>query len=86
MYCSEASPGSDSGISEDPGHPDSPPASKAPSSPALCEVVYEAGALERMQGETGPAVEPISIQLGQCSLWEEDNGPSGLALALGLRD
>ncbi|KAF5924222.1 hypothetical protein HPG69_007442 [Diceros bicornis minor] len=67
VYCSEASPGSDSGISEDPGHPDSPPASKAPSSPALYEVVYEAGALERMQGEVGPAVELISIQLGQQS-------------------
>lgn len=69
VYCSEASPGSDSEISEDPGHPDSPPAAKAPSSPTLYEVVYEAGALERMQGEAGPAVGLISIQLGQyCSV------------------
>nr|XP_017533564.2 cyclic AMP-responsive element-binding protein 3-like protein 4 [Manis javanica]XP_017533565.2 cyclic AMP-responsive element-binding protein 3-like protein 4 [Manis javanica]XP_036870429.1 cyclic AMP-responsive element-binding protein 3-like protein 4 [Manis javanica]XP_036870430.1 cyclic AMP-responsive element-binding protein 3-like protein 4 [Manis javanica] len=67
VYCSEASPGSDSGISEDPGHPDSPPDLKAPSSPALYEVVYEAGALERMQGEAGPAVGLISIQLDQWS-------------------
>ncbi|KAM5201112.1 cyclic AMP-responsive element-binding protein 3-like protein 4 isoform 4-T4 [Hipposideros larvatus] len=67
VYCSEASPGSDSGISEDPGHPDSPSASKAPSSPALYEVVYEAGALDRMQGEAGPAVGLISIQLDQWS-------------------
>lgn len=67
VYCSEPSPGSDSGISEDPGHPDSPSASKAPSSPALYEVVYEAGALDRMQGEAGPAVGLISIQLDQWS-------------------
>lgn len=67
VYCSEASPGSDSGISEDPGHPDSPSAPKAPSSPALYEVVYEAGALDRMQGEAGPAVGLISIQLDQWS-------------------
>lgn len=67
VYCSEASPGSDSEISEDPGHPDSPPAAKAPSSPTLYEVVYEAGALERMQGEAGPAVGLISIQLDQWS-------------------
>ncbi|XP_055257649.1 cyclic AMP-responsive element-binding protein 3-like protein 4 isoform X5 [Moschus berezovskii] len=67
VYCSEASPGSDSGISEDPGHPDSPPAPKPPSSPALYEVVYEAGTLERMQGEAGPAVGLISIQLDQWS-------------------
>lgn len=86
MYCSEASPGSDSGISEDPRHPDSPPAPKPPSSPALYEVVYEAGTLERMQGEAGPAVGLISIQIGQCSLWEADNGPSGSALTLGLRE
>ncbi|KAB1260275.1 Cyclic AMP-responsive element-binding protein 3-like protein 4 [Camelus dromedarius] len=66
VYCSEASPGSDSGISEDPGHPDSPPALKPPSSPALYEVVYETGALERMQEEAGTAVGFISIQLGQC--------------------
>ncbi|XP_003415140.1 cyclic AMP-responsive element-binding protein 3-like protein 4 [Loxodonta africana] len=64
VYCSEASPGSDSGISEDPGRPDSPP---VPSSPALYEVVYEAGALESMQGEAGPAVGLISIQLDQWS-------------------
>ncbi|XP_069399179.1 cyclic AMP-responsive element-binding protein 3-like protein 4 isoform X15 [Ovis canadensis] len=67
VYCSEASPGSDSGISEDPGHPDSPPAPKPPSSPALYEVVYEAGTLERMQGEARPAVGLISIQLDQWS-------------------
>ncbi|XP_006159872.1 cyclic AMP-responsive element-binding protein 3-like protein 4 isoform X2 [Tupaia chinensis] len=67
VYCSEASPGSDSGISEDPGHPDTPPAPRAPSSPALYEVVYEAEALERMQGEAGPAVGLISIQLDQWS-------------------
>ncbi|XP_059994000.1 cyclic AMP-responsive element-binding protein 3-like protein 4 isoform X5 [Lagenorhynchus albirostris] len=85
VYCSEASPGSDSGISEDPRHPDSPPAPKPPSSPALYEVVYEAGTLERMQGEAGPAVGLISIQIGQCSLWAADNGPSGPALTLGLR-
>ncbi|XP_024604031.1 cyclic AMP-responsive element-binding protein 3-like protein 4 isoform X3 [Neophocaena asiaeorientalis asiaeorientalis] len=67
VYCSEASPGSDSGISEDPRHPDSPPAPKPPSSPALYEVVYEAGTLERMQGEAGPAVGLISIQIDQWS-------------------
>lgn len=76
MYCSEASPGSDSGLSEDPGHPDSPLAPKPPGSPAFYEVVYEAGALEKMQGEAGTAVELISIQLGQCSLWEGDIGPN----------
>ncbi|KAM6218027.1 cyclic AMP-responsive element-binding protein 3-like protein 4 [Rhynchocyon petersi] len=65
VYCSEASPGSDSVISEDPSHADSPPAPRAPSSPALYEVVYEAGALESMQGESGPAVGLISIQLDQ---------------------
>nr|XP_030697722.1 cyclic AMP-responsive element-binding protein 3-like protein 4 isoform X1 [Globicephala melas]XP_030697723.1 cyclic AMP-responsive element-binding protein 3-like protein 4 isoform X1 [Globicephala melas] len=86
VYCSEASPGSDSGSSEDPRHPDSPPAPKPPSSPALYDVVYEAGTLERMQGEAGPAVGLISIQIGQCSLWEADNGPSGPALTLGLRE
>lgn len=84
VYCSEASPGSDSGISEDPSHPDSPPDLKAPSSPALYEVVYEAGALERMQGEAGPAVGLISIQLGQCSLWEGGNSPLGPALGIPL--
>ncbi|XP_007178589.1 cyclic AMP-responsive element-binding protein 3-like protein 4 isoform X1 [Balaenoptera acutorostrata] len=67
VYRSEASPGSDSGISEDPRHPDSPPAPKPPSSPALYEVVYEAGTLERMQGEAGPAVGLISIQIDQWS-------------------
>ncbi|TEA29401.1 hypothetical protein DBR06_SOUSAS8610086 [Sousa chinensis] len=67
VYCSEASPGSDSGSSEDPRHPDSPPAPKPPSSPALYEVVYEAGTLERMQGEAGPAVGLISIQIDQWS-------------------
>ncbi|XP_070323504.1 cyclic AMP-responsive element-binding protein 3-like protein 4 isoform X2 [Odocoileus virginianus] len=85
VYCSEASPGSDSGISEDPGHPDSPPAPKPPSSPALYEVVYETGTLERMQGEAGPAVGLISIQLGQCSLWGRDTGPPGPVLTLELR-
>lgn len=85
VYCSEASPGSDSEISEDPGHPDSPPAAKAPSSPTLYEVVYEAGALERMQGEAGPAVGLISIQLGQYWSWEGDQDPSDPALALWLR-
>ncbi|KAM9693062.1 cyclic AMP-responsive element-binding protein 3-like protein 4 isoform 2-T3 [Dama dama] len=85
VYCSEASPGSDSGISEDPGHPDSPPAPKPPSSPALYEVVYETGTLERMQGEAGPAVGLISIQLGQCSLWGGDTGPPGPVLTLELR-
>ncbi|XP_006895929.1 PREDICTED: cyclic AMP-responsive element-binding protein 3-like protein 4 isoform X2 [Elephantulus edwardii] len=65
VYCSEASPGSDSGISEDPGRPDSPPVPRAPSSPALYEVVYEAGALESIQGEAGPTVGLISIQLDQ---------------------
>uniref|UniRef100_A0A2K6NGZ3 Cyclic AMP-responsive element-binding protein 3-like protein 4 n=1 Tax=Rhinopithecus roxellana TaxID=61622 RepID=A0A2K6NGZ3_RHIRO len=67
VYCSEASPGNDSGISEDPCRPDSPPAPRATSSPPLYEVVYEAGALERMQGETGPTVGLISIQLDQWS-------------------
>ncbi|XP_012394012.1 cyclic AMP-responsive element-binding protein 3-like protein 4 isoform X3 [Orcinus orca] len=67
VYSSEASPGSDSGSSEDPRHPDSPPAPKPPSSPALYEVVYEAGTLERMQGEAGPAVGLISIQIDQWS-------------------
>ncbi|XP_022415429.1 cyclic AMP-responsive element-binding protein 3-like protein 4 isoform X3 [Delphinapterus leucas] len=67
VYCSEASPGSDSGISEDPRHPDSPPAPRPPSSPALYEAVYEAGTLERMQGEAGPAVGLISIQIDQSS-------------------
>ncbi|PNJ56377.1 CREB3L4 isoform 2, partial [Pongo abelii] len=67
VYCSEASPGSDSGISEDPCRPDSPPAPRTTSSPTLYEVVYEAGALERMQGETGPNVGLISIQLDQWS-------------------
>uniref|UniRef100_A0A2K5RFR4 Cyclic AMP-responsive element-binding protein 3-like protein 4 n=1 Tax=Cebus imitator TaxID=2715852 RepID=A0A2K5RFR4_CEBIM len=67
VYCSEASPGSDSGISEDPCRPDSPPAPRATSSPALYEVVDEAGALERMQEEAGPNVGLISIQLDQWS-------------------
>nr|XP_025852904.1 cyclic AMP-responsive element-binding protein 3-like protein 4 isoform X4 [Vulpes vulpes] len=64
VYCSQASPGSDSGISEDPGHPDGPRAPKAPSSPALCEVVFEAGVLQRMEG---PAGRFISVQLDQWS-------------------
>ncbi|XP_011932036.1 PREDICTED: cyclic AMP-responsive element-binding protein 3-like protein 4 isoform X2 [Cercocebus atys] len=67
VYRSEASPGNDSGTSEDPCRPDSPPAPRATSSPTLYEVVYEAGALERMQGETGPTVGLISIQLDQWS-------------------
>lgn len=67
VYRSEASPGSDSGISEDPGHPDSPPVLKAPSSPAFYEVVYEAEVLEKMQEEAGPPVGFISIQLDQWS-------------------
>ncbi|XP_048212590.1 cyclic AMP-responsive element-binding protein 3-like protein 4 [Perognathus longimembris pacificus] len=65
VYCSEASPGSDSGISEDPGLPDSSPAPPEPSSPALYEVVYEGEAQQRMQGEVGPTFGLISIQLGQ---------------------
>nr|XP_011767828.1 cyclic AMP-responsive element-binding protein 3-like protein 4 isoform X2 [Macaca nemestrina] len=67
VYRSEASPGNDSGTSEDPCRPDSPPAPRATSSPTLYEVVYEAGALERMQGETGLTVGLISIQLDQWS-------------------
>ncbi|XP_054567799.1 cyclic AMP-responsive element-binding protein 3-like protein 4 [Eptesicus fuscus] len=67
VYCSEASPGRDSGTSEHPGRRDSPPVPKAPSSPALYEVVYEAEALEKMQEEAGPAVGFISIQLDQWS-------------------
>ncbi|XP_004714688.1 cyclic AMP-responsive element-binding protein 3-like protein 4 isoform X3 [Echinops telfairi] len=67
VYCSDASPGSDSGVSEDPGRPDSPPAPKASSSPALYEVVYEAGALQNTQGEAGPTVGLISIRLDQWS-------------------
>ncbi|XP_054546944.1 cyclic AMP-responsive element-binding protein 3-like protein 4 isoform X2 [Talpa occidentalis] len=65
VYCLEASPDRESGISEEPGHPDSPLPPKAPSPPALYEVVYEAGALERIQGEAGPTVGLISIQLDQ---------------------
>lgn len=38
-----------------------------------------------MQGEAGPAVGLISIQLGQCSLWEGDIGPPGPVLTLELR-
>ncbi|XP_030158050.1 cyclic AMP-responsive element-binding protein 3-like protein 4 isoform X3 [Lynx canadensis] len=68
VYCSGASASSDSGHpSEDPGRPDRPPAPQAPSPPALYEVVYEAGALERTQGEAGPAVGFISLQPGQRS-------------------
>ncbi|XP_016077070.1 PREDICTED: cyclic AMP-responsive element-binding protein 3-like protein 4 [Miniopterus natalensis] len=67
VYCSEASPGSDSEISGDPGHPDSPPVPKAPSSPGLCEIVYETEALKKMQEEAGPTVGFISIQLDQWS-------------------
>ncbi|XP_005411517.1 PREDICTED: cyclic AMP-responsive element-binding protein 3-like protein 4 isoform X2 [Chinchilla lanigera] len=67
VYCSEASPGSDSGISEDPGRSDSPPGPLAPGSPALYEVVYEAGALQQAQGEAGPTLGLFSIQLDQWS-------------------
>lgn len=38
-----------------------------------------------MQGEAGPAVGLISIQLGQCSLWGRDTGPPGPLLTLELR-
>ncbi|XP_012870731.1 PREDICTED: cyclic AMP-responsive element-binding protein 3-like protein 4 [Dipodomys ordii] len=65
VYCSEASPGNDSGISEDPCLPDNSPAPQVPSSPALYEVVYEAEALQRLQGEAGPTFGLISIHLGQ---------------------
>uniref|UniRef100_F6S4Q3 Cyclic AMP-responsive element-binding protein 3-like protein 4 n=1 Tax=Monodelphis domestica TaxID=13616 RepID=F6S4Q3_MONDO len=68
VYQSRVSPGSDSGISEEAGHPDSPPASMALSPPALYEVVYETGALEGLQGETDQTSSGlISIQLGQWS-------------------
>ncbi|XP_007525434.2 cyclic AMP-responsive element-binding protein 3-like protein 4 isoform X3 [Erinaceus europaeus] len=67
VYCTKKSPGSDSGVLEDPSHPESPPAPIAPASPALYEVVYEAGTLERLQGEARPAVGFISIQLDQWS-------------------
>ncbi|XP_046948890.1 cyclic AMP-responsive element-binding protein 3-like protein 4 isoform X1 [Lynx rufus] len=68
VYCSGASASSDSGHpSADPGRPDRPPAPQAPSPPALYEVVYEAGALERTQGEAGPAVGFICLQPGQRS-------------------
>lgn len=66
IYCSETSPGSDSGVPEDPGSP----ATQAPSSPALYEVVYEAGALQGTQQEAGPAFGLISIQIGQCTFWK----------------
>ncbi|XP_074079540.1 cyclic AMP-responsive element-binding protein 3-like protein 4 isoform X2 [Macrotis lagotis] len=68
VYQSRVSPGSDSGISEEPGRPDSPPGPMALSPPALYEVVYETGALEGLQGETEQASSGlISIQLGQWS-------------------
>ncbi|XP_020847377.1 cyclic AMP-responsive element-binding protein 3-like protein 4 isoform X2 [Phascolarctos cinereus] len=68
VYQSRVSPGSDSGISEEPGHPDSPPGPMVLSPPAFYEVVYETGALERVQGETDPTSSGlISIQLGQWS-------------------
>lgn len=63
VYCSETAPGSDSGVSEDP----SSPAPQAPDSPALYEVVYEAGALQSTQQEAGPAFGLISIQIEQWS-------------------
>lgn len=59
IYCSETSPGSDSGVSEDPGSP----APQAPSSSALYEVVYEAGAPQGTQREAGPTFGLISIQI-----------------------
>nr|XP_034357218.1 cyclic AMP-responsive element-binding protein 3-like protein 4 isoform X2 [Arvicanthis niloticus] len=62
IYCSETS-GSDSGVSEDPGSP----APQATSSPALYEVVYEAGALQGTQREAGPTFGLISIQIDQWS-------------------
>ncbi|XP_027727289.1 cyclic AMP-responsive element-binding protein 3-like protein 4 [Vombatus ursinus] len=68
VYQSRVSPGSDSGISEEPGHPDSPPGPMVLSPPAFYEVVYETGALEGLQGETDPTSSGlISIQLGQWS-------------------
>lgn len=70
VYCSETSPGSDSGVSEEPNCP----APQAPGSPALYEVVYEAGALQHTQQEAGPTFGLISIQIGQCTFWKEDNG------------
>ncbi|GAB1287769.1 Cyclic AMP-responsive element-binding protein 3-like protein 4 [Apodemus speciosus] len=63
IYCSETSPGSDGGVPEDPRSP----ASQAPSSPALYEVVYEAGALQGTQREAGPTFGLISIQIDQWS-------------------
>ncbi|XP_051012812.1 cyclic AMP-responsive element-binding protein 3-like protein 4 [Acomys russatus] len=63
VYCSETSPTSDRGFSEDP----SSPTQQAPSSPALYEVVYEAGALQSTQQETGPTFGLISIQIDQWS-------------------
>ncbi|XP_049974701.1 cyclic AMP-responsive element-binding protein 3-like protein 4 isoform X3 [Alexandromys fortis] len=63
VYCSETAPGSDSGVSEDP----SSPAPQAPDSPALYEVVYEAGAVQSTQQEAGPAFGLISIQIEQWS-------------------
>lgn len=85
VYCSEASPGSDSGISEDPGCSDSPPAPQPPSSPALYEVVYEAGILDGMQRTAEPTVGLISIQLGQCCTGERDSEPPGPAQGVELR-
>nr|XP_042135364.1 cyclic AMP-responsive element-binding protein 3-like protein 4 isoform X2 [Peromyscus maniculatus bairdii] len=63
VYCSETSPGSDSCVSEEP----SSPAPQAPGSPALYEVVYEAGALQSTQREAGPTFGLISIQIDQWS-------------------
>uniref|UniRef100_A0A8C2QEV0 Cyclic AMP-responsive element-binding protein 3-like protein 4 n=1 Tax=Cricetulus griseus TaxID=10029 RepID=A0A8C2QEV0_CRIGR len=63
VYCSETSPGSDSGVSEEPNCP----APQAPGSPALYEVVYEAGALQHTQQEAGPTFGLISIQIDQWS-------------------
>ncbi|XP_052587107.1 cyclic AMP-responsive element-binding protein 3-like protein 4 isoform X2 [Peromyscus californicus insignis] len=63
VYCSETSPGSDSCVSEEP----SSPVPQAPGSPALYEVVYEAGALQSTQREAGPTFGLISIQIDQWS-------------------
>ncbi|KAL1772370.1 cyclic AMP-responsive element-binding 3 4 [Sigmodon hispidus] len=59
VYCSETSRVSDSAVSED----STSPAPQAPDSPALYEVVYEAGALQGTQREAGPTFGLISIQI-----------------------
>uniref|UniRef100_A0A8C5KAH3 Cyclic AMP-responsive element-binding protein 3-like protein 4 n=1 Tax=Jaculus jaculus TaxID=51337 RepID=A0A8C5KAH3_JACJA len=82
VYCSETSPHSDSGISEDPGCPDSSPPPQTPSSPTLCEVVYEAGALHDVRGEAGPTFGLISIQLVRLQWLEALARPFSLSLPL----